>query len=145
MSRNILARVRIWTIFLALAVSAVLWGTVGPLFAKGTLATALWAVAGFWTLEGLLRSATVPRGTPRNGFAVFLWIAAKVGLYGIAIWVLFSQPFPAISHAVGFTLLMVVLVVIGARSRADDIRLSARQTAAGSSEASQQEGSDAQS
>ena len=139
MSRNILARVRIWTIFLALAVTAVLWMTVGPLFAKGTLATALWAVAGFWALEGLLRSATVPPGTPRNGFAVTLWIAAKVGLYGIAIWVLFSQPFPAVSHAVGFTLLMVVLVVVGARSRAEDIRLSARQNDSDNRE----EGSDA--
>jgi hypothetical protein len=142
MSRNILARVRIWTIFLALALTAVLWGTVGPAFAKGTLATALWAVAGFWALEGLLRSATVPRGTPRNGFAVTLWIAAKVGLYGIAIWVLFSQPFPALSYAVGFTLLMVVLVVVGARSSADEIRPSARQTG---SATNQQEGSDAQS
>jgi len=141
MSRNILARVRIWTIFLALALTPVLWATVGPEFAKGTLATALWAVAGFWALDGLLRSATVPKGTPRNGFAVTLWVAAKVGLYGIAIWVLFSQPFPALSHAAGFTLLMVVLVVIGARSSADDIRLSAPQNGS----ENRQEGSDAQS
>ncbi len=128
------------SLVIALALTAVLWGTVGPAFAKGTLATALWAAAGFWALEGLLRSAAVPRGTPRNGFAVTLWIAAKVGLYGIAIWVLFSQPFPALSYAVGFTLLMVVLVVVGARSRADDIRPSARQPG---SSTSQQEGSDA--
>ena len=144
MSRNILARVRIWTIFLALALSAVLWAAVGPQFAKGTLATALWAVAGFWALEGLLRSAAVPPGKPRNGFAVTLWIAAKVGLYGIAIWVLFSQPFPALSHAVGFTLLMVVLVVIGARARADDIHLSARQNGSENPQTGSEEGSDAQ-
>jgi len=139
MSRKILARVRLWTIFLALAVSAVLWGAVGPEFAKGTLATALWAVAGFWALEGLLRTVAVPPGTPRNGFAVILWMAAKVGLYGIAFWVLFSQPFPALSHAVGFTLLMVVLVVVGARARAHDIRRSARHEIAENS----REGSDA--
>ena len=139
MSRNILARVRLWTILVALAVSAALWVAVGPDFAKGTLATALWAVAGFWALEGLLRSAAVPPGAPRNGFAVVLWIAAKVGLYGIAIWVLFSQPFPALSHAVGFTLLMVVLVVLGARARAHEISRSARKTEAENS----REGSDA--
>jgi len=92
------------------------------------MATALWAVAGFWALEGLLRTAAVPPGAPRNGFAVVLWIAAKVGLYGIAIWVLFSQPFPALSHAVGFTLLMVVLVTLGARSRADEINRTAKLT-----------------
>ena len=70
----------------------------------------------------------MPPGAPRNGFAVVLWIAAKVGLYGIAIWVLFSQPFPALSHAVGFTLLMVVLVTLGARSRADEINRTAKLT-----------------
>ncbi len=73
--------------------------------------------------SAVLRSAVVPPGTPRNGFATILWIMAKLAVYGLAVWVLFSRPFPAVSHAVGFTILMVVLVVVGARHRAEEIRL----------------------
>ena len=122
MSQNLLARVQLWTIFLALALSAVLVFVVSPEFALGVFLTALWAVAGLFALEKLLRSAVLPPGEPRNVFAIFLWGLAKLAVYGIAVWVLFSRPFPAISHAVGFTLLMVVLVVVGARARDAEIR-----------------------
>ncbi len=123
MSQNVLAKVQIWTIFLALPLAVVLWFAISFDFGVGVLLTALWAVAGFRSLEGLLRSAMVPEGTPRNEFAIILWIVAKIAVYGLAVWVLFSRPFPAISHAVGFTILMVVLVVVGARHRAEEIKL----------------------
>ncbi len=122
MSQNILARVQVWTILLALPLAIVLWFVVSFGFAAGVFLTALWAVAGFRALEGLFRAAFVPQGTPRNEFAIILWLLAKLSVYGLAVWVLFSRPFPAVSHAVGFTLLMVVLVVLGAQAREKEIR-----------------------
>ncbi len=131
MAQNVLARVQIWTILLALALSAVLVFTVSPQFALGVFLTALWAAAGLFALEKLLRVAVLPPGEPRNVFAMFLWGFAKLAVYGLAVWVLFSRPFPAISHAVGFTLMMVVLVVVGARARDEEIRRLKLQAAQG--------------
>ena len=122
MPQNVLARVQIWTIFLAMALSVALFFAVSPLFALGVLLTALWAAAGLFALEKLLRCAVLPPGEPRNVFAVFLWGFAKLAVYGIAVWVLFSRPFPALSHALGFTVMMIVLVVVGARARDEEIR-----------------------
>ncbi len=122
MSQNLLARAQLWTIFLALAVSIALAFVVSPAFALGVFLTALWAAAGLFALEKLLRSAVLPPGEPRNIFAIFLWGFAKLAIYGIAVWVLFSRPLPPLSHAVGFTLMMVVLVVVGARARDQEIR-----------------------
>jgi hypothetical protein len=121
LSQNLLARVQLWTIFLALALSAVLVFVVSLDFALGVFLTALWAVAGLFALEKLLRCAVLPPGEPRNVFAIILWGLAKLAVYGIAVWVLFSRPFPTLSHAVGFTLMMVVLVVVGARARDAEI------------------------
>jgi hypothetical protein len=129
MSQNVLARVQLWTILLALALSAVLGFVVSTQFALGVFLTALWAAAGLFVLEKLLRCAILPPGEPRNVFAVFLWGFAKLAVYGIAVWVLFSRPFPSISHAVGFTLMMVVLVVVGARARDEEIRRLKQQAA----------------
>lgn len=112
-----------WTVLLALPLALVLWFAVSFDFGAGVFLTALWSVAGFRTLEGILRAAIVPEGAPRNVFAVILWLVAKLAVYAIAVWVLFSRPFPALSHAVGFTVLMVVLVVVGARHRATEIKL----------------------
>jgi hypothetical protein len=123
LSQNVLAKVQLGTILIALPSAIVLWFAVSFDFGAGVFLTALWAVAGFRALEGLLRAAIVPEGTLRNEFAVILWLLAKLAVYAIAVWVLFSRPFPAVSHAVGFTILMVVLVVVGARHRAEEIRL----------------------
>jgi len=127
--RNILAKVQLWTIFLALPLSVAFWLTVSRAFGIGVFLTALWAVAGFRSLEGILRTAIVPPGTPRNEFAIILWILAKIVVYGIAVWVLFSRPVPPLSHAVGFTLMIVVLVGVGARHRAEEIRTAGGQPA----------------
>jgi len=86
-------------------------------FALGTFLTTLWAALWFLSLAGLLKNAAVPKGKPRNEKAILFWAVLKMTVYGIAIWVLFSRPLPALSHAVGFTLMMVVLVVGGARLR----------------------------
>jgi hypothetical protein len=113
-NRNILQRTRIVTLVLAAVLAVVLGLLVSWDFAAGVLVTAVWAVAGFWILERLLRASVLPPGTPRNVFAIVLWGAAKLAIYAVAVWVLFVRPFPALSHIVGLTLLLVVLVVQGA-------------------------------
>ncbi len=122
MNKSLLARVQIWTILIASALGLVAWYAISLNFAAGLFLTALWAVVGLMALEGILRAAVVPQGTPRNEFALIIWVLIKIAVYGLAIWVLFSRPFPAVSHAVGFTLLMVTLVSVGARARSQDIR-----------------------
>ena len=122
MNQNLLARVYLWTILVAFACGLVFWFAISSGFGIGLFVTAVWAVAGFRALEGLLRATVVPPGTPRNIFAIILWFFAKLAIYGMAVWVLFSRPFPPVSHAVGFTLMLVVLVVLGARARAEEIR-----------------------
>ncbi len=136
MSQNVLAKVQLWTILIALPLAVGLWLAISFDFGAGVFLTAMWAVAGFRALEGLLRAAIVPEGAPRNEFAIGLWLLAKLAVYGIAVWVLFSRPFPAISHAVGFTILMVVLVVVGARHRAEEIRLATTATSSAKSDQS---------
>ncbi len=121
MNEPLLSRVRLWTIILSLPVSAVCGLFISWTFALGVFLTALWAVAGFFVLERLLRLAVVPPGTPRNGFLIFLLLIAKLGIYGLAIWVLFSRQFPGMSHVAGLTLMMVVLVALGARVRSQEI------------------------
>lgn len=123
MNQNILAKVQLWTILLALPLAVGLWLAVSFRFGAGVFLTALWAVAGFRALEGLLRAVVVAPGAQRNEFAIILWIMAKLAVYGVAFWVLFSRPLPPLSHAVGFTILIVVLVAVGARHRAEEIRL----------------------
>lgn len=125
MNQNLLARVYLWTILVALVCGLGCGFAISSSFGIGVFLTAVWAVAGFRALEGLLRSAVVPPGNPRNIFAVILWVLAKLGIYGIAVWMLFSRPFPPVSHAVGFTLMLVVLVVLGAKARSDEINQSA--------------------
>ena len=122
MNQNLLARVYIWTTLVALVCGLASWFAVSSGFGLGLFLTAVWAVAGFRILEGLLRSVVVPPGTPRNIFATILWVLGKLAIYGVAVWVLFSRPFPPVSHAVGFTLMLVVLVALGARARSDEIR-----------------------
>lgn len=124
MNQNLLARVYLWTILVALACGLVCGFAISAPFGIGVFLTAVWAVAGFRALEGLLRSAVLPPGSPRNIFATILWVLAKLGIYGIAVWMLFSRPFPPVSHAVGFTLMLVVLVVLGAKARSDEINQS---------------------
>ena len=117
MNKSLLARVRIWTILIASAAALVAWYAISLVFAAGLFLTAVWGVVGLMALEGILRSSVVPPGAEKNEFATVIWILVKIAVYGLAVWVLFSRPFPAVSHAVGFTLLMVTLVIVGAQSQ----------------------------
>ena len=114
MTRAILTRTRTWTLATGLVTAVATGFLLGWDFGAGVLATAIWAVAGFWSLEGLFRSALVAPGTPRNVFAIIIWAFVKLTVYALAVWVLIMRPFPPLSHAVGLTLLLVVLVIQGA-------------------------------
>lgn len=113
MNELVLKRTQLWTLAAAVGLSLILWFTVTPRFALGTLLTALWAVAGFRALEGLIRAALLPRGTRRDVRGILIWAAAKLAVYGLAIWAVLKSPFAATSHLIGFSLLLVVLVVVG--------------------------------
>lgn len=105
----------------AAVVGVAFWFLKSPGFGLGVFLTALWAVAGFYALERLLREAALPPGTPKNVFAIGLWAVAKLAIYAVAVWVLFSRPLPVLSHVVGFSILMVILVILGAGARSREI------------------------
>jgi hypothetical protein len=113
-NRSLLGKVRLGTVVAGLITAAVIWPVAGPRFAAGVALTALWAAVGFWALEGLLRAALVPSSEPRNRYAIVIWAVAKLAVYAVAVWVLVSRPFPPVSHIVGLSLLLVVLVILGA-------------------------------
>ena len=97
MTKSLLARVQIWTILIASAIGLVAWYAISLNFAAGLFLTALWAVVGLMALEGILRAAVVPQGTPRNEFALIIWVLIKIAVYGLAMGVIFpsvssSQP-----------------------------------------------------
>jgi hypothetical protein len=116
-NRSLLGKVRLWTVVAGLVAGAVAWPLAGSRFAVGVAATAIWAVVGFWALEGLLRAALVPPGETRNGALILFWAAVKLAVYAVAVWVLLSRPFPPVSHIVGMSLLLIVLVAQGALVR----------------------------
>jgi len=119
MPHSPLAPIQFWTIFVAAIAAAAAWFYISADFAQGLFLTALWATVGFRALEGILRAGVLPKGHPRNERALLFWVVVKLTVYGLAVWVLFSRPFPPLSHAVGFTLMMAVLVVVGATSSAN--------------------------
>ncbi len=110
---KILQKTRWWTIICAVVISLIFGFTLSLAFAAGFFVTVLWAVAGFWILERLLRAVVVPPGARRNKWVTGGWLGAKLALYALAVWGLFREPFPVMSHVLGLTLLLVVLVVAG--------------------------------
>jgi len=113
----LLRQARLWTLAAAAGLSLVLAKAVSPRYGLGVLLTAVWATAGFWLLEGLARRALVPPGSPRSGGTIALLAAGKIVLYGVAVWVLMAGIFPPVSHLIGFSLLLAVLVAVSALAR----------------------------
>ena len=116
-----LRHARLGTLAAAAALSLALGVVVSPRYGAGVMVTAIWAVAGFWLLEALTRRTLVPAGTPRPLGAIAALAAAKVVLYGIAVWALLARVFPVTSHLIGFSLLLGALLVasaVGRRARA---------------------------
>lgn len=109
---RLLKRTKLWTLAAAVAAALVLNGRTEDRFVYGLLGSAVWAVLSFWVVEGLVKLALVPPGSPRRVGAIARLIAAKAALYGIALWVLLTGLVPPVSCILGFSLLLIVLVVI---------------------------------
>jgi hypothetical protein len=109
----ILARTRWWTLAAAAAGTAALFLAASPRFALSFLGAAVWGVLGFWLLERLIRLALVPPGAPRDRRALAGLVLGKAALYGLGIWVLLSGAAAPTACALGFSLLLIVLVVAG--------------------------------
>lgn len=117
MNTTVLGRARLWTLIAAVVLGAGLWPATSLRFALGVLLTAAWAAGGFWLLETLLRCVLVPPGRPRATGRIVLVAAGKVLLYGVAVWALWVRAFPPVSLLIGFSLLLVALVVVSTTVR----------------------------
>jgi len=114
---TVLSRARTGTLAAAVLLGAGLWPATSGRFALGVALTAGWAVLSLWLLEGLMRRALVPSGTPRQTGRIVLLAAGKFLLYGMAVWALWARWFPPTSLLIGFSLLLVVLVAASATAR----------------------------
>ncbi|MBK6899918.1 MAG: hypothetical protein IPH09_11835 [bacterium] len=109
----ILARARRWTLAAAAVGTAAMFLATTPRSALSFLGAAVWGVAGFWLLERLIRLALVPPGGPRDRRALAGLVAGKAALYALGAWALLSGAAAPRACALGFSLLLVVLVVVG--------------------------------
>jgi hypothetical protein len=114
LNEAILHETRTWTVLAGAATAVVCGFAISWNFSLGLGLTVLWAVAGFFTLEKLLRSLVVAPGQRRRLWTGLCWLAAKLALYGLALWGLLERRFPPLSHVLGLTLLLIVLVAVGA-------------------------------
>ena len=118
MNVPILKRTRQGTLVLAIAVALALQGRVDPSFQAGIMGSALWAVLGFWAVEVLVKQALVPPGEPKNGRLIGLLVFGKIALYTFAAWALLKEIVPPMSCVVGFSLLLIVLVLMAVTGNA---------------------------
>jgi len=108
---SIIKKARIATVVTAL-VGFILSGLLLDFgFAGGFLATALWGAAGFWFIEGLVRLALLPPGQSRSRGRILALVGGKLALYAIALWALLKGVVAPIPAMLGFSLLLVALVV----------------------------------
>ena len=110
-NRSLLGRIRLWTTIAGVIAAAIAWPLAGPRLAFGVVVTVLWAVVGFRALEGLVSAALTPPGEPRDGRAILLWAGVKIAVYAVAIWVVFTRPFPSVSFLSVVILLLIVINV----------------------------------
>ena len=112
MNAPILKRTRLGTLAVAVLASLAMMARVDIRFVWGFLGAAVWSVLGLWAVELLIRKGLVPPGESRDGRAIVLLIGAKAALYAVAIWTLLVEAVPPVSCLLGFSLLLIVLVVV---------------------------------
>lgn len=111
MNFSIIKKARIATVVAAL-VGFILTGLLLDFgFAGSFLATALWGAAGFWLIEGLVRLALLPPGQSRPRGRILALVCGKMSLYAIALWALLKGVVAPIPAMLGFSLLLVALVI----------------------------------
>jgi hypothetical protein len=77
----------------------------------------VWSGLNLRILEGLLSVAIVPRDQEKQIGRVFIWSAAKLGIYVVAVWLLIVAPFPVAGMAIGLTIMLAALVLAGLTTR----------------------------
>ncbi len=112
MNDRILLRARLVSVLAAVVLGLGFMPYLGWRFGVGVAAAGLWGVAGLRALEGLLKAAVQPPSAPRSRRRIFLWIAAKLGVYVVGVWVLTIRLFSAPSILVGLTLPLVAIAVM---------------------------------
>ena len=115
--RRILRRAQ-WGTVAAGSVASVAVGLSGhQQLGLGIAVGAAWSALNLRILEGLLSVAIVPPGQEKQNGRVFLWSAAKLGIYVVAIWLLIVAPIPVVGMATGLTIMLAAIVVAGVTTR----------------------------
>jgi len=117
MDRRMFRRAQLWTLAGGVACGAVVAALFSLPHGLGVLAGATWSALNLRVLEGLIGAAIVPRDAQRDLPRVVLWFSAKIGVYGLAFWILIVRPFPAIGMVVGLTVMLIALVLAGLTGR----------------------------
>ncbi len=111
MRYSLLKKARVATISAAVVGFFVLGPLVDFGFAGCMLAAAVWGAAGFWLIEGLIKAALLPPGASRPRGRIAALVCGKAALYAIAVWALLTGRAAPIPTLIGFSLLLVALVV----------------------------------
>jgi len=122
MDRLLLRRAQIGTVLGGVLLGAVLAVASSLALGLATLAGAAWSALNLRVLEGLISVAFVQQGVSRDLVRIFLWGIAKIGVYGLAFWILIVRPFPAVGMIFGLTIMLVALVLAGLTSRSAQVR-----------------------
>jgi hypothetical protein len=117
MDRRLLRRAQVGTLIGGVLVGALVALASSLALGLGVLAGAAWSALNLRALEGLVAVAFLPRESSRDKFRIFLWIIAKMGVYGLALWILIIRPFPALGMVYGLTIMLAALVLAGLTSR----------------------------
>lgn len=117
MDRRLLRRAQYGTVVGGL-LGAVIAGLVSDIpHAIGVFAGAAWSALNLRVLEGLIGVAILPRDASRDIVQILIWGIAKLGVYGLAFWILIVRPFPAIGMVYGLTIMLFALVLAGLTTR----------------------------
>lgn len=103
-------RVLVSTTWFSAVAGVVLWAYVGPRFAFGFWIGAAWSLVNFWLLkEVVVRTITLEeRNLPRIALGALVKFPV---LYGLGIALLVWGYFPILSLAIGFSMILVVLLL----------------------------------
>lgn len=119
---RLLRRTRRLTVLGGLGVGALVALLATPQHGLGILVGALWSALNLRAMEGLLRSALLPRDHRRDLRVVFLWSILKLGVYVLAVWMLVIAPFPVVGLAIGLTVMLAALVLAGLTTRSEAVQ-----------------------
>ncbi|MDX9755660.1 MAG: hypothetical protein RBU29_16970 [bacterium] len=120
MEQTDLNRALLWSYFLILGVSLLLFGLWGVYYAAGFLFGGVWCATNLWVMEHLL--VEFLRKERRIGWLIF-WAQCKLPLlYGVGGVVLMKIPLSIGAAIGGFHVPFAIILVTAIRSSAQDAR-----------------------